>query len=83
MVNVAILGFGVVGSGVMEVLTTHTESIQKRAKESSGRYSSGVWQPRMVGPTAMASRPGSASENRPHSRPACSASILSSVPNRS
>ena len=34
MAYIAVLGHGVVGSGVMEVLTTHTESIQKRAKES-------------------------------------------------
>ena len=34
MAYLAVLGHGVVGSGVMEVLTTHTESIQKRAKES-------------------------------------------------
>ncbi len=34
MVYIAVLGHGVVGSGVMEVLTTHTESIRKRAKES-------------------------------------------------
>ncbi len=34
MVYIAVLGHGVVGSGVMEVLTTHAESIRKRAKES-------------------------------------------------
>lgn len=33
MVYIAVLGHGVVGSGVLEVLTTHTESIRKRAKE--------------------------------------------------
>ncbi|MBQ1986147.1 MAG: homoserine dehydrogenase [Clostridia bacterium] len=33
MANIAVLGHGVVGSGVLEVLTTHTESLTKRAKE--------------------------------------------------
>ena len=33
MAYIAVLGHGVVGSGVLEVLTTHTESIAKRAKE--------------------------------------------------
>ena len=33
MVKVAILGYGVVGSGVAEVLSNHLESIAKRAKE--------------------------------------------------
>lgn len=33
MAKIAVLGHGVVGSGVLEVLTTHTESITKRAKE--------------------------------------------------
>lgn len=33
MVEIAVLGFGVVGSGVVEVLTNHTENISKRAKE--------------------------------------------------
>lgn len=33
MANVAVLGHGVVGSGVLEVLTTHVESLEKRAKE--------------------------------------------------
>ena len=33
MVYIAVLGHGVVGSGVLEVLTTHTESIHRRAKE--------------------------------------------------
>ncbi len=33
MVKVAILGYGVVGSGVAEVLANHLESIAKRAKE--------------------------------------------------
>jgi len=33
MAYIAVLGHGVVGSGVLEVLTTHTESITKRAKE--------------------------------------------------
>ncbi len=33
MAYIAVLGHGVVGSGVLEVLTTHTESIEKRAKE--------------------------------------------------
>lgn len=33
MVQIAVMGYGVVGSGVVEVLTTHTEHIAKRAKE--------------------------------------------------
>lgn len=33
MVQVAVMGYGVVGSGVVEVLTEHSESIAKRAKE--------------------------------------------------
>ena len=33
MVQIAVMGYGVVGSGVVEVLTTHTENIAKRAKE--------------------------------------------------
>ena len=33
MVYIAVMGHGVVGSGVLEVLTTHTESIRRRAKE--------------------------------------------------
>ncbi|HHV32281.1 MAG TPA: homoserine dehydrogenase [Clostridiales bacterium] len=33
MVEIAVMGYGVVGSGVVEVLTNHTESIAKRAKE--------------------------------------------------
>ncbi len=33
MAYIAVLGHGVVGSGVLEVLTIHTESIAKRAKE--------------------------------------------------
>lgn len=33
MAYIAVLGHGVVGSGVMEVLLTHTESLKKRAKE--------------------------------------------------
>lgn len=33
MINVAIMGYGVVGSGVAEVITTHKESLKKRAKE--------------------------------------------------
>lgn len=33
MAYIAVLGHGVVGSGVLEVLTTHTESLKKRAKE--------------------------------------------------
>ena len=33
MVEVAIMGFGVVGSGVAEVLTSHQESIARRAKQ--------------------------------------------------
>lgn len=33
MVQIAVMGYGVVGSGVVEVLTNHTESIAKRAKE--------------------------------------------------
>ena len=31
MVNVAILGFGTVGSGVAEVLTGHEDSIERKA----------------------------------------------------
>ena len=33
MVQMAVLGYGVVGSGVVEVLSTHKESIAKRAQE--------------------------------------------------
>lgn len=33
MVQVAVMGYGVVGSGVVEVLTEHHDSIAKRAKE--------------------------------------------------
>ena len=33
MVQIAVMGYGVVGSGVVEVLTQHAESIAKRAKE--------------------------------------------------
>ena len=33
MVEIAIMGYGVVGSGVAEVLCNHTENIAKRAKE--------------------------------------------------
>ena len=33
MVQVAVMGYGVVGSGVVEVLTEHHDSIEKRAKE--------------------------------------------------
>jgi len=33
MVEIAVMGFGVVGSGVVEVLTEHAENIAKRAKE--------------------------------------------------
>lgn len=33
MVQIAVMGYGVVGSGVVEVLTTHTDNIAKRAKE--------------------------------------------------
>lgn len=33
MVEIAVMGYGVVGSGVAEVLLNHTESIAKRAKE--------------------------------------------------
>lgn len=33
MVEIAVLGHGVVGSGVLEVLTNHSESIARRAKE--------------------------------------------------
>ncbi|MFR2562118.1 MAG: homoserine dehydrogenase [Anaeromassilibacillus sp.] len=36
MVQIAVMGYGVVGSGVVEVLTTHTEHIAKRAKEEIG-----------------------------------------------
>lgn len=33
MIEIAVLGYGVVGSGVVEVLTTHADSIAHRAKE--------------------------------------------------
>lgn len=33
MVDIAVMGYGVVGSGVIEVLTEHKDSIAKRAKE--------------------------------------------------
>ncbi len=33
MVEIAVMGYGVVGSGVVEVLTNHAENISKRAKE--------------------------------------------------
>ena len=33
MAEIAVMGHGVVGSGVLEVLLSHSESIQKRAKE--------------------------------------------------
>ena len=33
MVQIAVMGYGVVGSGVVEVLTNHAESIARRAKE--------------------------------------------------
>lgn len=33
MIEIAVLGYGVVGSGVVEVLTTHADSIAQRAKE--------------------------------------------------
>ena len=33
MVMVAVMGYGVVGSGVVDVLTEHSESIARRAKE--------------------------------------------------
>lgn len=33
MIDIAIMGYGVVGSGVVEVLTEHKDSITKRAKE--------------------------------------------------
>lgn len=33
MVQIAVMGYGVVGSGVVEVLTGHTENIARRAKE--------------------------------------------------
>ncbi|NLJ31208.1 MAG: homoserine dehydrogenase, partial [Clostridiales bacterium] len=33
MVQIAVMGYGVVGSGVVEVLANHTKSIAKRAKE--------------------------------------------------
>ena len=36
MVQIAVMGYGVVGSGVVEVLTTHTDHIAKRAKEEIG-----------------------------------------------
>ena len=33
MVNIAVLGYGTVGSGVVEVIRTNHESINKRAEE--------------------------------------------------
>ena len=36
MVEIAVLGYGVVGSGVVDVLTDHVENIAKRAKEEIG-----------------------------------------------
>ncbi|MGW8114760.1 homoserine dehydrogenase [Caproicibacterium sp. NSD3] len=33
MIEIAVLGYGVVGSGVVEILTTHADSIAQRAKE--------------------------------------------------
>lgn len=36
MVEIAVMGHGVVGSGVVEVLTTHRESIARRAQEEIG-----------------------------------------------
>lgn len=33
MVEIAVMGYGVVGSGVVEVLSNHTENIARRAKE--------------------------------------------------
>ena len=36
MVQIAVMGYGVVVSGVVEVLTTHTDHIAKRAKEEIG-----------------------------------------------
>ena len=36
MVQVAVMGYGVVGSGVVEVMTAHKESIDKRTKEDMG-----------------------------------------------
>ena len=33
MAEIAVMGHGVVGSGVMEVLISHKDSIPKRAKE--------------------------------------------------
>ena len=42
IVNIAVLGYGTVGSGVVEVLTTNRETITKRAGERfSGRSDSG------------------------------------------
>ena len=34
IVNIAVLGYGTVGSGVVEVLTTNRETITKRAGEA-------------------------------------------------
>ena len=34
MINVAVLGYGTVGSGVVEVLTTNSDSIAKRAGDT-------------------------------------------------
>ena len=39
MVNIAVLGYGTVGSGVVEVINTNHESINKRAgKEINIKY---------------------------------------------
>ena len=35
MIQVAIMGYGVVGSGVAEILLTHRESLKKRAQEEA------------------------------------------------
>ena len=35
MVNIAVLGYGTVGSGVVEVINTNHESINKRAGQES------------------------------------------------
>ena len=36
MVQVAIMGYGVVGSGVAEILQTHKKSLEKKAQEEIG-----------------------------------------------
>ena len=39
MVNIAVMGYGTVGSGVIEVLQTNKERIDQRAGDEIGRAS--------------------------------------------